>query len=115
MQKISDLDRKTKYATMKTQSSIFSQTVQPSNSNGMLGARKGGVHLGRKPSIGGIMTHIEGPLSNIEWSSKSKKSMIADKVSQQDSKMMKRETFIRVMSYKKEQPIRTKANANKAS
>ena len=90
MQKLSDLDRKTKYATMKTQSNIFYQTIQAQDSSGSLSARKGGGHLARKPSMGGILIHEEGPCPKIEWASKTKKSMIATKVSQHDSKIIKR-------------------------
>ena len=57
------------------------------------------------------MVHDEGPFCKVEWVSKSKKSMIAAKVSEQDIKMIKRETFIKAMSYKKTY-IKMKAQTN---
>ncbi len=62
--------------------------------------RKAGAGKGTKAAMGGIMQHDEGPYAKLDWPSK--KGQVAEKPSAQNEKKLKRQTFIKVMSDKKE-------------
>ena len=104
MQKLADLDKKTKFAHMRHESNVFSQTMPASELRSALpkNNRKGGLSSAKNTTgaMSSIMAHDEGPYSKIEWASK--KGQVAEKPSQQDTKKIKRQTFIKVMSDKKE-------------
>lgn len=108
MQKLSDLDRKSRHATMRTQSNVFSQTMPANGLKDLLGRGKGGSK-GRRGDMGSILAHDQGPLNKVEWHRK--KTAVQDKVSQQDPKAVSRETFKKVMTAKKE-PTRTAKDRN---
>lgn len=116
MSSLADLDRKTKFATMKAQSDIFSQTMPASLNGGNKNAdnmkRKGGAGSGTKGAMGSIMTHNEGPYSKLDWPSK--KGAVTDKTTSQNSKQIKRQTFIKVMTDNKEPANIAKANMLKS-
>lgn len=101
MSKLADLDRRTKYATIKAQSNIFNSTMPtPARENLDNMKRKGGAGVGTKASMGGIMAHDEGPYSKLDWPSK--KGAVTDKATSQNTKQIKRQTFIKVMSDSKD-------------
>ena len=91
MQKLKDLDRKTKHAHMRTQSSVF---YTPSDKPGgastgeLVLKRKAGAGKGTKAAMGGIMSHDEGPYAKLDWPSK--KGQVAEKPSAQNEKKLKR-------------------------
>mmetsp|Transcript_23176 Transcript_23176/g.30901 ORF Transcript_23176/g.30901 Transcript_23176/m.30901 type:complete len:116 (+) Transcript_23176:2102-2449(+) len=113
MQKLSDLDRKTKHAFMKTQSNVFSTAkLGETQPDGLAMKRKGGATSVKRSSMGGILAHDEGPYSKLDWPSK--KQALTSKPSQQNEKQVARQTFIKVMSSKKE-PTLTAQDKNKSS
>ena len=59
--------------------------------------------------MGSIMSHDEGLGGKVDWPRK--RTFIQEKVSQQDTKVMKRETLKKVMTAKKE-PVRTNQDNN---
>ena len=72
MQKLSDLDRKTKHAHMRTQSNVFNTPEKTSNASmgELTMKRKAGAGNGTRASMGGLMAHDEGPYSKMDWPSK---------------------------------------------
>lgn len=116
MSSLADLDRKSKHATMRTQSNVFSQTMPASlngaNKNVDNMKRKGGAGSGTKGAMGSIMTHNEGPYSKLDWPSK--KGAVTDKTTSQNTKQVKRQTFIKVMTEKKEPTNIARANMLKS-
>ena len=73
MQKLADLDKKSKFAHMRHESNVFSQTMPASEMSAALRDRnrKGGLGAAKnKGAMGSIMAHDEGPYSKIEWASK---------------------------------------------
>ena len=83
MQRMVDLDRKTKFANKRHESNVFSQTMPASELRSALpkANRKGGLSSAKNNgAMGSIMAHDEGPYSKIEWASK--KGQVAEKPSQ---------------------------------
>lgn len=83
MERLADLDRKTKHAHMRTQSNVFASAMPASAStkNDEVGLkRKGGTGSVTRGSMGSIMNYDEGPYSKMEWPSK--KGLVTGKPSQ---------------------------------
>ena len=74
MQKLADLDKKSKFAHMRHESNVFSQTMPAREMSAALRDRnrKGGLKASNHGAMGSIMAHVEGPQSKIEWASKTK-------------------------------------------
>ena len=74
MQKLADLDKKSKFAHMRHESNVFSQTMPAREMSAALNNRnrKGGLKAANNGAMGSLMSHDEGPQSKIEWASKTK-------------------------------------------
>ena len=70
MQKLSDLDKKTKFAHQRQESDIFSQTMPAQSMGSLRPGGKAGIGKANKGAMGSMMEHDEGPYSKVDWASK---------------------------------------------
>ena len=71
MQKLSDLDKKAKFASKRQESDIFSQTMPAQSKDSLRTVGKSGIGKGRGVgAMGSTMAHDEGPYSKVDWASK---------------------------------------------